>query len=371
MTDMAWRDMGRDFIKGGVVAGALMAGAVVANTCSQIDAPTKMASYYQRYTEMRDQIMKFDNFRREAEAYVENYIPNVQKRLDMMENMVVSRVEGELNSIASQYGIDVTKAASMAGPGELIGYAGRNVVGDNDPCLAAAMGLGRDVSPSERAVSECAEYVLDRSVAPDDGSGGLGPNAGIHLNGMLASASGKWPILNLYREDLAWAHKGISEGKSVTEMALEGAERTGNSPEAIATNISQQMRLGGIIVGQGGSNISTPGVADSPSEQSVARSDRLAQAGRNAYAIEAVAREAATMPRVTALREQLDTIDIDNLDQLTEGQRHAARVSAQATVQELRTLLHASRLRHEQLEGIMLSIDSAGSQQRLTTGASL
>lgn len=371
MADIAWRDVGRDFIKGGLVAGALAAGAVVANTCTQIDAPTKMASYYQRYTEMRDQIMQFDNLRREAEAYVENFIPNIQQRLDMMEDWMVSGVEGRLNGIAGQYGIDVTKAASMAGSGQLIGYAGRNVVGDNDPCLAAALGLGRDVSPGARAVSECTNYVLDRSVTPDDGSGGLGPNAGIHLTGMLAGASGQWPVLNLYREDLAWLHQGQVGGRSIADIALDDTSRTANTSDGIAAAVSQQMRVGGIIVGQGGGNITTQGVSGSPSDQTIGQSDRLAQAGRNAYAIEAIAREAATLPRVTLLREQLDTIDIDNLDQLTEGQRHAARVSAQATVHELRTLLHASRLRHEQLEGIMLSIDAGSAQQRLAEGRDL
>lgn len=371
MAHPAWRDLGREFAKGGVVASALLAGAVVAGACTQIDAPTKMASYYQRYTEMRDQIMKFDNLRREVMANVENFVPNIKDRLDLMENTLVNGVESRLNGLAAQYGVDVTKAASMAGSGDLIGYAGRNVLGDNDPCLAAVLGLGRDVAPSERAVSECTSYATDRALAPDDGSGGIGPNAGIHLNGMLASASGEWPILNLYREDLAWVHGNLARGQSVGELAIAGGQGSDDSEAAIATSVSEQMKLGGIIVGQGATSVTTRDTSGAASQQTIAQGDRLAQAGRNAYAVESVAREAATMPRVKILREQLDTIDIDNLDQMTEGQRHAARLSAQAAVQELRTLLHASRLRHEQLEGILLSIDAAQSQNHLVAEAPL
>ncbi len=344
------RGLFKDAVGGGVLASLLLGGAVLAE-CTQIDAATKIASYYQRYQEIRQQLLNMENWYNETLSAINDIVPNLNAELEALERQATNKVDDYINQANGAYGILSDRAAAIGSSEELVKYVGRNVLGENDPCIASALGLGRDVALSERSVDECIDLPIRMVIPYGDG---LAPNASIALNGMLASSAGEWPANNIIREDLSWLRDQVS-GQGGIGSWLQRAQQ---APEGqnVAVSIADQMRLGELIAGRGLSNIPVPQYI-SDSAKAYGQQARMAAAGRNSYAIEAVAREASVRPQLETLRQQLSNINVDNLDQMTEGQRYSARLSVLNTKETLKSLLNESRLRHEQLEGVLLSID--------------
>lgn len=334
----------KDSITGGLVAAGLMGGVVLAE-CTQIDAATKIASYYQRYQEIRQQILNLENWYNETVSTLQGVVPALNDRLDEISNEIAGEAEGYIESATGIHPRAVANSSSE----ELVTYAGRNVLGGNDPCVAAAMGLGRDVPSAERAVSDCAD-LSTRMVIPY--GHGVAPNSAISLNGMLSISDGQWPAYNAIREDLNWFGEVRQSGGV---GALLQASSVASLPGSTADNVAKQMRLGDLIVGRGITSIESR-EALSASPGAVLAANQQASAGRNSYAIEAIAREASVRPTLDMIRDQLGNIDIHSIDEMTEAQRYATRLSAAATKETLKGLLNESRLRQEQLEGILLTI---------------
>lgn len=349
----------KDAALGAVVASVLIGGAVLAQ-CTQIDAATKLVSYYQRYQELRQMTISLEKWYHETESAIQGFVPNLTNRLentaDRYQRDLIARAEGAL----SNYGVDTARAVAIADSPDdaLVEYAGRNILGSNSACVAAALGLGRDVAPSERVVNDC-QRLFERMVIPQ--GTGLAPNASISMNGMLATSRGQWPANNLIREDLNWLRQMEASGRSVDALLSEtnSANTTG---DAALEEVANHMRLGDLITGRGLSN--TPQRTElPPSSDDVLLNQQMAHAARNSYAVEAMAQLAAARPKIETLREQLANYDIDSLDQMTEAQRYASRIAANGIKEELKSMLNESRLRHEQLEGVLLSIDAASSSQ--------
>lgn len=358
--------------RGALLAGALVTGVAIAGACTQIDATTKLVTYYQRYTELRAQMEEYRQLVEETVSDIQNIVPNIQGQLDQMEQQLVGDVEQRLGGLADQYGIDVQKAAVLADAGDLAEYAGRNVLGDNDPCLAASLGLGRDVPPAERVVSECQGYLEERMVGSDPlGGSDMAPNAALPMQDMLAISGGDWPAANAKREDLAWSQNTLWESgdASFTSGTTGSGSLKDASPDEVASGITSAMRVGNLLTGHGSGSVLVKGNAGS-GWSSVNDMQRQAQVARNAHAVEAVAREASVRPRLEQLRAQLDAIDPAKLDGMTEGQRYAARLEAQATVQQINLLLQASRRRQEQLMGAWRAIGLDSEQDAVIGGAS-
>ena len=219
--------------------------------------------------------------------------------------------------------------------------------------MALALGLARDVATEERVSLGCSD-IENRMVVPANGT--LEPNAAISLNGMLAASQGKWPANNLIREDLAWVSEIITNDGGIEGVLQSAAMAPGSSSDAVAKSVAKQMRLGDLVTGRGLSSVESTYTMTSSNED-ILLQRQMAQSGRNAYAIEAIAKEAAIRPKIEAVRDQLMKIDIENIDQMTEAQRYATRVAASSAKEELKAMLNESRLRHEQLEGLLMSID--------------
>ncbi|CAM3859368.1 hypothetical protein VRRI112168_03580 [Vreelandella rituensis] len=349
----------KDAAIGGLLAVTLIAGSGVAisayESCTQIDAATKLVSYYNRIQEIKRQIDAMEMWVNETKTEITSRISNTKDRLENLKETL-------------REGLDPKQLARELA-GEAIQSLTDEAFDGQSPCDALIKGVGPSVELADMALSECEDALAKYAVVLDPASGGdIAPSAMISLNSMIKTAEGVWPMADLMRDDLAWVtQKGEEALEFGAGWSLEGDGHQDATQQEVMNAIAHEMRLGNILVGRGATNIRQSSSRET-THKIMAVVERNAQAAANAYVVEAVAREASAKPRIALLREQLNSINIDNLDQMTEGQRYATRLEAQTTMQEVQAMLNASRMRQDQLLGVLHTLETNRTEEMLTRG---
>lgn len=333
-----------EILKGAIMGSLLVAAYAVADHCTQIDAYAKVADYYERYVEYKQQIDQWKDLAAQTVSDITGIADNVR---------------GALDETKASFEQDWAGIKGLYDPGQFrIHDATLEVVGElnrEHPARDALeqcwrQQLGADFSSSAKCSPDSQEARKLRAVAiqPSTVDGGVRPNTAMTVEAMRAVTYGDWPILDLLRSDLAW----IRDNDRYRAPFNYPATATAISAAEVQQRVSDMQRVASILYARGAGSEKPV-----PANKGLARNEfdamTASRMGLGAMASDAMSEYAAVYPEALLLRQSISSMASDEIDRATEAQRYAMRLQASTIESRLDLMIQESRLRQEGLDAAL------------------